>query len=316
MRSVVYLLPLLTSVDAFQAPRHLTRSSGCLNARRRTIVEERTYDPLQLSDEDSTQTLDLAGPLAASTVALTAALPAAAREVNDIISKGSLNPKNFDPVCPTADGFYRLLQEATMAVVGDENFVEYGPLIAGGLLRVRLELCVVESFFKEAVGPFIAQNGLSWVLPLHETVETFLAGVIFAIATTFILIGSTKILTVLFVYLDLLFGAPLRVFGGFANDRAIGKPVTLDIGVGRFKTRVIGPPKDEEEVSLTLKNKGPITLVVIAVSGTARVIGQVVGFFRDLLEGVDFFVGRYLVIWASGYILLKFAHFKVFPDFP
>ena len=29
--------------------------------------------------------------------------------------------------------------------------------------------------------PFIKERGLSWVLPLHETVETFLAGVIFAV---------------------------------------------------------------------------------------------------------------------------------------
>jgi hypothetical protein len=39
-------------------------------------------------------------------------------------------------------------------------------------------------------------------------------------------------------------------------------------------------------------------------------------FFREVLESLDFFVGRYLVIWASGYILIKFLHFKVFPDFP
>ena len=74
---------------------------------------------------------------------------------------------------------------------------EYAPLIAGGLLRVRLELCVVESFFYEAIIPFIKENGLSWVLPFHETVETFLAGTVFAVATNFILIGSTKIVTVL-----------------------------------------------------------------------------------------------------------------------
>ena len=43
--------------------------------------------------------------------------------------------------------------------MGREKFIEYGPLIAGCLLRVRLELCVVESFFNEAVGPFIQENG-------------------------------------------------------------------------------------------------------------------------------------------------------------
>ena len=84
----------------------------------------------------------------------------------------------------------------------------------GGLLRVRLELCVVESFLYEAIIPFVKENGLSWVLPLHETVETFLAGVIFAVASNFILIGSTKIVTVIFTYGDVFFGFPLRVVGG------------------------------------------------------------------------------------------------------
>jgi hypothetical protein len=53
---------------------------------------------------------------------------------------------------------------------GQENVVEYGPLIASVLLRIRLELCVLESFLYEAVLPFIQKKGLSWVLPLHETV--------------------------------------------------------------------------------------------------------------------------------------------------
>jgi hypothetical protein len=64
-------------------------------------------------------------------------------------------------------------------------------------LRVRLELCVLESFVNEAIVPFVREKGLSWVLPLHETVETFLAGTVFAVATNFILLGSTKIVAVL-----------------------------------------------------------------------------------------------------------------------
>lgn len=38
--------------------------------------------------------------------------------------------------------------------------------------------------------------------------------------------------------------------------------------------------------------------------------------FRELIEGLDLFVGRYLVLVASGYIIVKVIHFKVFPDFP
>jgi hypothetical protein len=97
--------------------------------------------------------------------------PTTSAAVSVPLSTGQFDPNNFKPVCSASDGFYRALQGATQGVIGPENYVEYGPLIAGGLLRVRLELCVVESFFNEAVLPFVRQNGLSWVLPLHETVE-------------------------------------------------------------------------------------------------------------------------------------------------
>lgn len=147
-------------------------------------------------------------PLWAPSIALAPLLMgskiASADEAGSVISKDIMNPASFQPVCPASDNFYRFLQTAVEAIVGRDKFIEYGPLIAGGLLRVRLELCVVESFFNEAVGPFIKENGVSWILPFHETVETFLAGSIFALATTFILVGSTKLLTVITTYFDLL----------------------------------------------------------------------------------------------------------------
>ena len=37
---------------------------------------------------------------------------------------------------------------------------------------------------------------------------------------------------------------------------------------------------------------------------------------RKVLDAVDLFVGRYLVLWVTAYIGVKFLHFKVFPDFP
>jgi len=37
---------------------------------------------------------------------------------------------------------------------------------------------------------------------------------------------------------------------------------------------------------------------------------------RQVLEAVDSFVGRYLVLVATFYLAVKFLHFKVFPDFP
>lgn len=123
------------------------------------------------------------------------------------------DPSTFQPVCPASDGLYRFGGKLVLTVVGPENYKEYAPLIAGGLLRVRLELCVIESFVYEAVIPFVQEKGLSWILPLHETVETFLAGVIFAVASNFILIGSTKIVTVIATYADVLFGFPFRIVG-------------------------------------------------------------------------------------------------------
>lgn len=186
-----------------------------------------------------------------------------------------LTVENFQPVCATSDGFYRILQQSVAATVGPENYSEYGPLIASGLLRVRLELCVVESFFNEAVGPFIRDNGLSWILPMHETVETFIAGGVFAVATTFILIGSTKLVTVIVTYADFLIGLPARLFGGFAFDRAQGKPVTLDIGLGPFKTRVIGPPKESETNEGTaLKDISPWSFAILVISGAVNYFGQ------------------------------------------
>lgn len=240
------------------------------------------------------------------------------------ISTGEFNPDNFRPVCPASDSIYRLAQGTTQSLVGSDNFVEYGPLIAGGLLRVRLELCVVESFFNEAVGPFIDKEGLGWILPLHETVETFLAGTIFALASTFILVGSTKIVSVLMTYTDVFVGLPLRSFGGFAFDRAKGKPITLDFGIGPFKTRVIGPgsPKDDTNKEETLEEIFDFSQVkgkdvpVALLSGAVKGVGETSKVAREVLEALDLFVGRYLTLIATGYIGIKFIHFKVFPDFP
>jgi len=116
------------------------------------------------------------------------------------------NPLNFQPVCPASDNFYQLLKSIINIIIGSENIVEYGPLIASVLLRVRLELCVFESFLYEAVIPFIKVKGITWILPLHETLETFIAGTIFAISSNFILVGSTKIFSIVLLYIDALIG--------------------------------------------------------------------------------------------------------------
>lgn len=164
------------------------------------------------------------------------------------------------------------------SLVGPDNVVEYGPLIASVLLRVRLELCVLESFVYEAVVPFVKLKGLSWVLPIHETIETFLAGTIFALASNFILLGSTKIISVLFIYFDALTGFPARLLGG------------------AFK-------KMSKEGSLTQ-----------SIASAVKLYGDILGGTRQFSESADTFVGRYLVILTTLYIAFKFLHFKVFND--
>lgn len=284
---------LLGTSSAFQSTNY--RKSGWTTTllARRTLVEEKTFDPLHLPDDSFPQKLsyknDLSNDSLQTGLAATgvvAALTAVAESANaastsvSILSQGQLDPSTFQPVCPASDGFYRFLQSSTAAVVGPESFVEYGPLIAGGLLRVRLELCVVESFFQEAVVPFIERNGLSWILPLHETVETFLAGSIFALAATFILIGSTKLVSVIVFFTDLILGGPARLFGGFFYDRALGKPVTLDLGLGPFKTRVIGPPDEDIETKVDPSERGVGDIAVIALSGLVKYAGEFLKVYR------------------------------------
>ena len=197
MRITVGIASLLltTTTLALQLPTQLRlvvtpqqqRQPTFLSARR-TLTKER---PLQLQEEDfddektlllpndetvsqhssSSSLATTLGVTAATAVTVwTAATEQAAAA--GIISSGSLDPKSFAPVCSVSDGFYRFLQSATVSLVGEDSFVEYGPLIAGGLLRIRLELCVIESFFNEAVGPFIAQKGISWILPLLSMLST------------------------------------------------------------------------------------------------------------------------------------------------
>jgi len=233
-----------------------------------------------------------------------------------------LDPSKFQPVCPASDGFYRFGQSLVVGVVGQEGYKEYAPLIAGGLLRVRLELCVVESFFYEAIIPFIRDNGLSWVLPLHETVETFLAGTVFAVATNFILLGSTKIITVLATYADIFLGFPFRVVGGVGwrrlEDRALeamkaAAPPEPPRPWWRGKKPRPEVPLEEVVNASSGTNGGKAQL---AVWGSLLAVGQTANFFRQAVEAVDVFVGRYLLITTVTYVGIKFVHFKLFDPFP
>jgi hypothetical protein len=116
-------------------------------------------------------------------------------------------------------------------------------------------------------------------------VETFLAGTIFALATTFILVGSTKLIQIIAFYGDLLVGGPCRLLGGFFFDRARGEPVTLDVSFfGFFKTRLVGPPVDfkEEEIKKASGQKQlvdfdkvkPAEIPLLVLSGGVKLVGE------------------------------------------
>ena len=78
-------------------------------------------------------------------------------------------------------------------------------------------------------------------MSLHKTLDTFLAGTIFALATTFILVVSTKLLDVVVVYANAFLGVLFRILVVFTYDRVRGLPVTLDVGFVRFKKIIVGP---------------------------------------------------------------------------
>jgi len=281
------------------------------------------FDPLQLRPAPPAVAPAAAAAAAAALLPAFLGLDAAhAEDALSFASNPALDPANFQPVCPASDGFYRFGQTIVVGLVGGENYKEFAPLIAGGLLRVRLELCVVESFVYEAIIPFIREKGLSWVLPLHETVETFLAGVIFAVASNFILIGSTKLVTVIFTYGDLFLGFPFRFLGGIGwrslEEGAIPpKPVedpppSLLARLFRKEPERLPPTLDE----VIKANEEPLGVAGIVVWGSMRVVGELSRNLRRGIEVLDLFVGRYLLLTTVAYVGIKFVHYKVFDPFP
>ena len=93
--------------------------------------------------------------------------------------------------------------------------------------------------------------------------------------------------------------------------------------VGPFKTRIIGPKDlvvDEKasklDYSIDMSKTELKDLPGIVLSGSIKAAGQAVGFVREILDAIDLFVGKSLILWATAYILFKFLHFKIFPDFP
>ena len=202
-------------------------------------------------------------------------------DINEKTNLANLfDPSQFQPVCPASDGVYQVLKVGANSLVGNENALEYGPLIASLLLRIRLEICVLESFVNEAVIPFIAQKGIYWILPAHETFETFIAGTIFAVGCNVVLLGSTKIIAVLFLFADFATGFPARLLGSLIKK--------------------LSPPNS------------PGTLIGTSLDFYGKALNSV----RSVMEGIDTFVGRYLVLATTIYVGFKLAHFKLFNYFP
>lgn len=224
----------------------------------------------------------------------------------------TLTPENFRPVCPASDGFYNVGKGFADTLLGAEG-MEYRPLAIEALLRVRLEICVLESFVYEAIVPFVQRKGLGWVLPLHETLDTVIAGTVFAVAINFILFGTTKILAVISIYHDFLVGAPLRLIG-FAllpEPRKAEPPPLIQINWPGFPT-----PEAPAEPEKEAEPPEPPPLPLAVFGGVCKGYGIFAGVLKDLLEGLDTFVGRYLVLVSITYVAFKWAHFRVFPDLP
>jgi hypothetical protein len=74
--------------------------------------------------------------------------------------------------------------------------------------------------------------------------------------------------------------------------------------------------KTKFDYSVDMSNSETKDLPAIVLFGGVKAAGQAVGLLREVLDAIDLFVGKSLVLWATAYIGFKFVHFKIFPDFP
>ncbi|CAE7738185.1 hypothetical protein AK812_SmicGene15999 [Symbiodinium microadriaticum] len=252
------------------------------------------------------------GPLEALQPAVAAVaglgFAASAQAQSAALDMRDLSPETFKPVCPASDGLYGLGKAFADGLLGAEG-AEYRPLAIEALLRVRLEVCVLESFVYEAIIPFVERKGIGWVLPLHETIDTVIAGTVFAVALNFILFGTTKILSVLGIYHDILIGTPLRLIGFAILPEKRPKETPLI----QINWPGMPPPKEEEEPE---EPREPPSAPFAIFGGICKGYGIFAGILKDFLEGVDTFAGRYLAFFSILYVAFKWAHFKLFNDFP
>ena len=257
---------------------------------------------------------------------------------------------NFNPVCPASDGVFRVGQRAALGLAGADNIENYRPLINDVLIRVRTELCVLESFSRETALPFIREKGLGWVLPLHETSETYLAGVVFMVGANFILLGSTKVVAILAIYHDLSLGLLARGAGSLlgmatpeadaekrerefnalmdaqmAEVKALMMDGSLDRETREKRTaevnarysRKMEETKEAADVRLADEDASPLAKVRAGAGAAAiplRLYGRASGVLRQGLETFDTFCSRYFVAFTVTYIIVKTAHYVIFPN--
>ena len=155
-------------------------------------------------------------------------------------------------------------------------------------------------------------------------VETFLAGVIFAVASNFILIGSTKLITVVFTYSDVFVGFPSRVIGGFgwrslenkAKPPKRAEPEDESKGLWKLLKPKPRPEPPSLEQVVKANNKEPAGIAGLVFWGGLKGVGEASKALRETIEALDLYVGRYLLLTTVAYIGLKFVHFKIFDPFP
>ena len=347
--------------------RREERSSGVLVRGRRVDDDCAFFDPLDIktfcvgedekcprrrdsSDEEERQGRRRA--VVAATLSATGYECITARG-NDFeaFASDSIDPfANFSPVCPASDDVFRVGQKVALTLAGDSNIENYRPLINDVLIRVRTELCVLESFVRETAIPFVQTKGLGWVLPKHETSETYLAGVVFVVGANFILLGSTKVVAILAIYHDLSLGLLARGMGGLLGFMSPGdvmkakeeefeklmtkqmeetKEVMLDSNISasereektseistRYATemeKIKATQEDKERLDET-SGVAKIRQAAIVLSIPLKVYGTVSRKTREVLEVFDTFCSRYFVAFTVTYIIVKTMHFVVFPD--
>jgi hypothetical protein len=314
------------------------------------------YEPRVRSATPADATLAKHESAAVSTAALSALASAAALRpdaaaLSATTTAAGIDPFfNFNPVCPASDGVFRVGQKAALGLAGADNIENYRPLINDVLIRVRTELCVLESFSRETALPFIREKGLGWVLPLHETSETYLAGVVFMVGANFILLGSTKVVAILAIYHDLSLGLVCRAAGGLlgmatpeadaeTREREFSelaekqssemKAVMLDAGLDKAareaRTKEIASryaalmedTKSAADLRVETNANSPLAsarAAAGAVSVPLKVYGKASGMLRNGLEVFDTFCSRYFVAFTVTYIILKTTHYVLFPN--